>query len=97
MRCREFPFNGQVSAEWSRYPGSIWHGVLETMWLATKLSRLDAREDGKIVCWCTQAPRHSSQGMVRSTLLLNGPGLRWLFATLLLQHTNWSQQAVSRV
>jgi len=33
----------------------------------------------------------------RSTLLLNGPGLEWLFAALLLQHPSPSQQAASRV
>jgi len=33
----------------------------------------------------------------RSTLLLNGPGLSWLFATLLFQHPNPSQQAASTV
>ena len=33
----------------------------------------------------------------RSTLLLNAPVLRWLFAELLLQHPNRSQQASSRV
>jgi len=33
----------------------------------------------------------------RSTLQLNAPGLKWLFAMLLLQHPNRSQQVVSRV
>jgi len=33
----------------------------------------------------------------RSTLRLNAPGLGWLFVTLLLKHSNWSQQAASRV
>jgi len=32
-----------------------------------------------------------------SASLLSGPGLRWLFATLLLQHTSQSQQAGSGV
>ena len=32
-----------------------------------------------------------------STLLLKGPGIRWLFATLLLHHSSQSQQAPSRV
>ena len=33
--------------------------------IATKLSRLDASEDGKVVRWCrTQASSHNSQGIV---------------------------------
>ena len=33
--------------------------------IATKLSRLDAGEDGKVVRWCrTQASSHNSQGVV---------------------------------
>jgi len=67
---------------------------------AMKLSRFDACEDWKVVRWCRmQASSHSSQGVVdgrtmrrehcgtsleSSTQLLNGPGLRWLFAVLLL-------------
>jgi len=76
----------------------------------TKLSRLDACEDGKVVCWCRmQASSHNSQGIVdgrvndtcgtrqeHSTLLLSGPGLRWLLATL-QQHPSPSQQATPRV
>jgi len=54
------------------------------------LSALDAREDTKGV-WCcrTQASSDSSQGVgddrvnERRNLPLNGPELRWLFATLL--------------
>jgi len=41
------------------------HGVLETVWpFASKLSRLDACEDRKVVRWCrTQASCHNSQGV----------------------------------
>ena len=31
----------------------------------------------------------------RSVLRLNGPGIAWLFAELLLKHPSWSQQAAS--
>jgi len=67
---------------------------------ATKLSRLDACEGWKVVRWCTtQASSHNSQGVVdggideagmitaaadMSTQRLNGTGLVWLFAELLL-------------
>ena len=90
---------------------------------ATKLSRLESWEDGKIDRWCrTQASSHSSQSVVdviahidvivvdvianlstaatrqdRRTLLLNGPGLGWLFATLLLQLPSQNQHVPSRV
>jgi len=36
---------------------------------------------------------HCSTREERCILLLNGPGLRWLFATFLLQHLSQSQQA----
>jgi len=38
---------------------------------------------------CTAAPDGS-------TVLLSGPGIRWLFPTLLLQHPSWRQQAALR-
>jgi len=43
-----------------------WGRMLETVWLfTTKLSRLDACDNRKIVCWCrTQASSHSSQGVI---------------------------------
>ena len=40
---------------------------------------------------------HCGTKQKRSTLQSNGPGLGWLFATLLLQCPNWSQQATSGV
>ena len=42
------------------------HGVLETVCsFATNLTKLDACEDRKVVCWCrTQASSHNSQGVV---------------------------------
>jgi len=67
----------------------------------------------KVVRWCrTQASSLTSQGLFggrvneasvstaapeHSTLRLNAPGLRWLFATLLLQHISQSQQAALRI
>jgi len=78
-----------------------------------KPSKLDVCEDWKVVCWSrTQASNLTSQGLVggraneasvstpapeHSTLRLNVPGLRLLFATLLLQHISQSQQATSRI
>jgi len=78
---------------------------------ATKLSRLDACKNRKVVRWCrTQASSHNSQGVVdsrvneasvtiqeRSTLLSNGPGQRWLFAALLLQNPSQRQKTASSV
>jgi len=75
-----------------------------------KLSRFDACKDWKVVRWCrTQASSHNSQGVVdggvneallmvgSNTLQSNEPGLGRLFATLLLQRPNRSQQAASGV
>ena len=49
-----------------------WHGLLQTMWLpsfAMKLSRLDACDDRKVVCWCrTQAASRNSQGFVGGSI-----------------------------
>jgi len=39
---------------------------------------------------------HCGTRQERSTLQLNAPGLKWLFAMLLLQHLNRSQQVASR-
>ena len=55
MRRLAFALGGWVSTEGSRCLGST----------ATKLSRLDASEDGKVVRWCRmQASSHNSQGVV---------------------------------
>ena len=40
-----------------------------------------------------QRRQHCGTKQERSILQLNAPGLRWLFATLMLQHPNQSQQA----
>jgi len=40
-----------------------------------------------------QRRQHWGTKQERSILQLNAPGLRWLFATLMLQHPNQSQQA----
>ena len=44
LRRRAFALDGQVSAEWSGCPGSMARRV-DTVGIATKLSRLDACED----------------------------------------------------
>ena len=101
-RCRAFVLNGQVSVEWSRCPGSMGRRARDSVvvwFFATKLSRLDACGNRKVVRWCKmQASSRNSHGVVNSrvlayghygttqeasTLLLNGPRLRWLVATLL--------------
>jgi len=79
---------------------------------ATKLNRLDACEDRNVDGWCrTKASGHSGQGVFddriyeagasttapdRCALLLNEPGIRWLFTTLLRQHPSPNQQAASK-
>jgi len=40
---------------------------------------------------------HCGTRQEHHTLLLNEPGISWLFARMLLQHHSLSQQAVSRV
>ena len=66
QRCRAFPSGGQVSARWSRCPGFMdLHVGGNVALLRLKLSRLDHRENRKIVRWCrTQASSHSSQGVI---------------------------------
>ena len=62
LRCHAFPLGGQVSAEWSRCPGSMGQCARDT---TTKLSRLDACKDREIVRWCRmQASSHNSQGVI---------------------------------
>ena len=116
-RCRAFVLNGQVSVEWSRCPGSMGRRARDSVvvwFFATKLSRLDACGNRKVVRWCRmKASSHNSQDALDgrlneagkhcstregfSTLLLNGPGLRWLFEMLLVQYPSQSQQAATRV
>ena len=60
---RAFALDGRVSAEWSRCPGFMERRARDST--ATKLTRLDACEDWKVVRWCgTQASSHNSQGVV---------------------------------
>ena len=64
LRCHAFVLNGQVNTEWSRCWGSM-ACQRQCGSIATKLSRLDACEGWKVVCWCrTQASSHNSQGVV---------------------------------
>jgi len=64
LRRRAAAPDGRVSAEWSRCPGSMARRPRDSV-AATKLSRLDACEDWKVVHWCrTQASSHNSQDVV---------------------------------
>ena len=65
LRRRAFTFDGRVSSEWSRCPGSMARRARDIGSNATKLSRLDACEDWKLVRWCgANASSHNSQGAV---------------------------------
>jgi len=90
-----------------------WHGVLEIVWLHSDEAQQAGCLRGLEGCVRLRHPvtirkallmtgqwggyEHCSTTQERSTLHLNGPGLGWLFATLLLQHPNRSQQAASGV
>ena len=65
LRRRATALDVRVSAEWSRCPASMAWRPRDSGSTATKLSRLDACEDWKVVRWCrTQASSHNSQGVV---------------------------------
>ena len=65
LRRRAFALDGQVSAEWSTCPVSMARRAGQCGSFATKVSRLDACENWKVVHWCrTQASSHDSQGVV---------------------------------
>jgi len=114
LRCHAFPLGGQVSAEWSRCPGSMGQ-CAKTLrqssagWMPARIGRLSAGvgcrhpvtiRKGSLAAGSIRRLwdcDHCSTRQVRSTLRLNGPVVRWLFATLLLQHPSQSQQAASRV
>jgi len=107
-RCA-FALDAGASAEWSRCPSSMTRCARDCGSIATKLSRLDACKDWKVVRWCRMhASSHNSQGIVDeggyehcgtrqtcSTLRLNVPGLGWLFAELLQQVPSGAWHTVS--
>jgi len=77
---------------------AAWDGVLEAVaplrrssagWMSARIGRLSAGIGGGC--------EHCGTKRECSTLLLNGPGIRWLFATLLFRHPSQSQQVASRV
>jgi len=83
-----------------------WHGVLETVWLhCDEAQQVGCLRGWGIVCLCrTQIFSLNSQGVVDGGVSMVGVSTAapeksevWLFATLLLQHPNQSQQAASRV
>ena len=112
LRRRVFALSGQVNAEWSRCSGSMTQCARDSvapLWRTSAVSRLDAWEDRKVFCWCRMQASSHKFGRCQwsgcehfvtrqeySTRRLNGPGVRWLLAALLLQHPSQSQQAASR-
>ena len=66
LRHRTSALDGRMSAEWNRCPGSSARPSRDSVApFATKLSRLDACENGNVVSWCrTQTSNHNSQGVV---------------------------------
>ena len=73
LRRRAFALGGQVSAEWSRCPGSMAR-VLETVWLLCDEARY-ACEDKKVVHWCRKQGWH----WTRITGVDSGRSLRFSF------------------
>jgi len=65
LRRHASALDGRVSAEWRRCPGSMARRARECGSIATRLRRLDACEDWKVIRWFrTQASSHNSQGVV---------------------------------
>ena len=88
LRCRAFP---------PRCPGPVKRRARDSMAPLRQNSagRMSARI-GRLPAGVGGGCEHCGTRQERSTLLMNGPGIRWLFATLLLQHPSQSQQAASR-
>jgi len=102
-RCA-FALDGRVSAEWSRCPGSMARRAGDNVapmrrssasWLPARIRRLSAGA-GRRHPVTIRRYEHCGTRQERCILQLNAPGQRWLFATLLLQNPNRSQQAASR-
>jgi len=67
LRRRAFALGGQVSAEWSRCPGSIARRARESVAPLQRSSTdwMPSRMPRKAVRWCgTQASSHNSQGVI---------------------------------
>ena len=61
LRRRASAFDGRVSVEWNRCPGSMARRARDCGSITKRLSRLDACEDRKVVRWCRmQASSHNS-------------------------------------
>jgi len=113
LRCRATALDGWVSAEWSRCPGSmarcprdnvapVWRS--SAGWMLVRIGSLSAGVGRRHPVtrhrwWWGQwgGYEHCDTKQERSTRHSNGPVLGWMFATLLLQHPNQSQQAASGV
>jgi len=112
LRRRAFAPGGQVSAEWSRCPGSMAMARLaresvaplprsSAGWMPTRMGRFSNGVGGRHPVTIRKASlmirryEHCGSVQERSTLRLNASGQGWLFATLLLQRPNRSQQAAS--
>jgi len=72
-----------------------WENRKVVRWSRTKTSSHNSKDalDGRL----SEAGKHCGTREGLSSLLLNGPGLRWLFTSLLVQDPSQSQQAASRV
>jgi len=115
LRHRAFALGGQVSAEWSRCPGSMAPRARDSVaplrrsssgWMFARIGRVYVGVGRRHPVTIRKASlmagpmkRYERCGRREEccTLLLSGPGLRWLFETWLLQHPNQSQQAASRM
>ena len=106
LRLRVFALGGQVSAEWSRCPGSMARRSRDSMaplrwssagWIPVRMGRLSASVgrrhhnwQGVGDGWSISGCEQNDSRQKRSVLLWNAPVQGWLFAALLLQHPNRS-------
>jgi len=102
-----------MSIWWSRCPESMAQRARDsdtpfrrssTGWMPARIGRLSngvgRRQPVTMRRWWQgqwDGCQHYNSRQVRSTLLLGGPGLRWIFVALLSQHPNPSQQVASKV
>ena len=96
LTCRAFPHGERVSAVWIRCPDSMARCARDRVapLRRSSVSCMPARA-GRVSTGVECRCEHYSTRQERSTLLLNELGLRWLFATLLLQHHSPSQRVAS--
>jgi len=65
FEMRAFPLDGQVSAEWSRCPGSMGRRGRDSVALCDEAQQVGCLRRQEDIRWCrTQASSHSSQGVV---------------------------------